>query len=383
MSHKIKKTIEGIIHHSYEKLKIWVLFPQLESSDQNIDYYYDFSQSLEEYKRVFNEWSMNWVWQPINLSNHLFIINEIASEKKTGAHIPIVLNLCDGDEINGAPGISIIRALEKNALVYTGADAFFYSITTSKIPMKKAFDEMAVATPRWLPVFSSNIDAEVLFKNLGTPIIIKPAVSGGSMGVGIKNVIEEKEELSHKLHELFNGYRGWDLSAEGFIAEEFIVGPEFTTFLCGEHDKPNEATIFTPVERVFHASLPEKEKFLSFDRLWEIYENESPMPNQENFYEYQIPESRLVDAIKKISWDAFVANKGVGYARIDIRMDKRSEKLYVLETNAQCGISEDENFTSIGAILKVSKKSFSEIIEEILIQSITRHKNYLLQSINE
>jgi len=29
--------------------------------------------------------------------------------------------------------------------------------------------------------------------------------------------------------------------------------------------------------------LPEEEKFLSFDRLWEIYEDETPMPGTKAF----------------------------------------------------------------------------------------------------
>ena len=63
--------------------------------------------------------------------------------------IPLVLNLCDGDEINGTPGVSVIHELEKCKLVYTGSDAHYYNITTSKIPMKKAFDEAGVSNAKW------------------------------------------------------------------------------------------------------------------------------------------------------------------------------------------------------------------------------------------
>ena len=45
----------------------------------------------------------------------------------------------------------------------------------------------------------------------------------------------------------------------------------------------------------------------------------------------------------------------------------------MLEVNAQCGISEDENFTSIGAILKASKKSFPDMVLEILNNALERH----------
>jgi D-alanine-D-alanine ligase len=40
--------------------------------------------------------------------------------------------------------------LEKNNILYTGADAYFYDITTSKITMKKAFDEEKISTPNWV-----------------------------------------------------------------------------------------------------------------------------------------------------------------------------------------------------------------------------------------
>ncbi|MFX5825221.1 hypothetical protein ABTE33_20905, partial [Acinetobacter baumannii] len=70
--------------------------------------------------------------------------------------IPVVLNLCDGDEVNGTPGISVIHCLEKNNLLYTGADDYFYNITTSKLPMKKAFYKYKVPTAKWLAIANRN-----------------------------------------------------------------------------------------------------------------------------------------------------------------------------------------------------------------------------------
>ena len=96
------------------------------------------------------------------------------------------------------------------------------------------------------------------------------------------------------------------------------------------------------------------------------------MPNEANFYEYALPDAALIDEIKKISWDAFVATKGCGYTRADIRMDKETCKMYVLEVNAQCGLSEDEDFTSIGAILRFSGNTFSELVSEIINDAFYR-----------
>jgi D-alanine-D-alanine ligase len=353
------------------QIKVWVLAPLLVTADANIDYYYDFSQSIAEYKKTFAELGIEWQWQPVTIKDYAAIIETIAKEKDFANKTPVVFNLCDGDEVNGTPGISVVKLLEEKGLIYTGSDEYFYRITTSKIPMKKAFDKYLVPSAKWKAINNKD-DIENIFESLGTPVIVKPSISGGSMGVGIKNVVSNQTELEEQVNKMFAGYRGWHLAADGLIAESFITGPEFTVMISGSYNNPKEAKIYTPVERVFHESLPEQEKFLSFDRLWEIYEDETPMPNEANFYEYALPDAALIDEIKKISWDAFVACKGCGYTRADVRMDKDTGKLYVLEVNAQCGLSEDENYTSIGAILRFSGVSFTELVAEIINDAFTR-----------
>lgn len=349
---------------------IWVLAPHLESGDPNIQHYYDFTQSIKEYTKVFEELKAEWKWQPVTMDNFKAIVASIA-ESQNGK-TPLVLNLCDGDEVNGTPGVSVIYELEKQGLIYTGSDAHFYTITTSKIPMKKAFDKAGVATANWRVITDKKGSTKGICKRVGTPIIIKPAVSGGSMGVSVKNVVNTEEELAKRVEEIYKGYRGWNLLVDGLFVEQFITGPEYTTFITGSSDDQDNCIVYEPVKRVFHESLPESEKFLSFDRLWEIYEDESPMPEEENFYEYQPVKGELVAALKKLSLEAYKACGGKGYTRIDIRQDAATGKLYMLEANAQCGLSEDENYTSIGAILKASNVSFTEVIGEILKDALRR-----------
>jgi D-alanine-D-alanine ligase len=185
-------------------------------------------------------------------------------------------------------------------------------------------------------------------------------------------VVQTEEELIQRVEEIYKGYHGWNLLADGLFVEQFITGPEYTTFITGSADDPDNCIVYEPVKRVFHESLPESERFLSFDRLWEIYEDETPMPENGNFYEYSPAEPKLIPALKKISMDAYKACGGKGYTRIDIRQDAATGKLYMLEANAQCGLSEDEDYTSIGAILKVSNVSYTEVIAEILKDALRR-----------
>jgi D-alanine-D-alanine ligase len=362
------KTAEAI--RLLKPYTIWVLAPHLESDDPNIQHYYDFSQSIQEFTSVFDELKAQWKWQPVTMDNYKEIIRSISTNSNDKT--PLVLNLCDGDEVNGTPGVSIIHELEKCGLIYTGSDAPFYNTTTSKIPMKKAFDKAGVSTANWRVITEKKGSIKGICKRVGTPLIIKPAVSGGSMGVSVKNVVHTEEELAKRAEEIYKGYHGWNLLVDGLFVEQFITGPEYTTFITGSADDPENCIVYEPVKRNFHESLPDAEKFLSFDRLWEIYEDESPMPESGNFYEYGPVEPSLIPALKKLSMEAYKSCGGKGYTRIDIRQDASTGKLYMLEVNAQCGLSEDENYTSIGAILKVSNVSFTGIITEILKDALRR-----------
>lgn len=362
------KTAEAI--RLLKPYTVWVLAPHLESDDPSIQFYYDFSQSIKEYTKVFEELKTPWKWQPVTMDNYAAIIRTIAVS--ANGKTPLVLNLCDGDEVNGTPGVSVIHELEKCGLIYTGSDAHFYDTTTSKIPMKKAFDKAGVPTANWRVITDKKGSTKGICKRVGTPIIIKPAVSGGSMGVSVKNVVQTEEELADRVKEIYKGYHGWNLLVDGLFVEQFISGPEYTTFITGSSDDPDNCIVYEPVKRVFHESLPESEKFLSFDRLWETYEDENPMPDNAYFYEYGPVEPSLIPALKQLSLDAYKSCKGKGYTRIDIRQDTATGKLYLLEVNAQCGLSEDEDYTSIGAILKVSHVSFTEIITEILKDALRR-----------
>lgn len=367
-----KKVSKKVAADPLRKLKIWVLYPYLQTEDPNLQYYYDFTQSLQEYTRVFAELNADWIWQPVTMVNYQEVIAGI--KKRSGRKIPLVLNLCDGDEVNGTPGVSVIAELEKNRLIYTGSDIHYYNITTSKIPMKEAFDKAGVSTAKWAVINGTETSLDGLCRKLGAPLIIKPAVSGGSMGVSVKNVVYTDKELKERVEDLKNGYRGWNLLADGLIVEQFITGPEFTSFIIGSATAPGQCEVFPPVERIFHESLPDEEKFLSFDRLWEIYEDERPMPGNENFYNYHRPAEHLRKALEEISLQAYLAVGGMGYGRLDIRMDQNTGKLYMLEVNAQCGLSEDEDYTSIGAILRYADRTFASLILNIIQDALERRQ---------
>jgi hypothetical protein len=98
----------------------------------------------------------------------------------------------------------------------------------------------------------------------------------------------------------------------------------------------------------------------------------SQMPNADHFYQYREVPTNLTETLKQLTLEAYCAVEGKGYGRVDIRMDAQTGKLYVLEVNAQCGLSEDEDYTSIGAILRLSNKSFEAMVSEIIEEAMQR-----------
>src|SRR5688572_10880169 len=95
--------------------KVWIFAPYLETDDPTLQFYYDYTQSIAEYTKVFSEINCEWEWVNVTLKG---IHEAIAKVKANTSKKNIVLNLCDGDEINEVPGVSVIHALDDNNLTY-------------------------------------------------------------------------------------------------------------------------------------------------------------------------------------------------------------------------------------------------------------------------
>ena len=348
---------------------VWVLVPTMPLADEHLKYYGDFEQGRDEFARAFNALGIPWHWQPVTMSTIESTVQQMA---RTG--VTCVINLCDGDELHGVPGLSVIDALERAGLAYTGSNRAFFDLTTSKIDMKRAFEDAGVPTSPWSIVEPSQPDWQAPFQRPGRPLIVKPAVSAGSLGISVENVVHSPDQLEARVKCISEGYHGWDLMSGGLIAEEFVAGREYTTFIVGDHTDLRHRRVYPPVERVFNRNLPPTEQFLSFDRLWEFYDKEAPLPEGQYLWEYaRVPAARRA-AIKAVSWDAYVAVGGVGYGRVDLREDAETGELYVLEVNAQCGLSEDENYTSIGAILRFAGVSYDALVAQLMRHAQRRHR---------
>jgi D-alanine-D-alanine ligase len=304
---------------------------------------------------------------------------EIARAQFEATRRPVLIfNLCDGIEVDGYPGIKTVKALEASGLPYTGADAAFYELTTPKTLMKRRLIEHGVATSPFVAIRDPRADGLLAGARLGYPLIIKPDVSAASFGISIKSVVKDDEACVAQAGVALAGEREMENYYEGVFAERFIPGREFTVLCASDPADSRGVRVYPPVERVFHKALPEHERLLSYDRYWEKYETEGPLPDRAPIAHYESAPAEWVAALAKLAREAYVALDGVGYGRIDIRRDERTGEFFVLEANCNCGLSTDGE-TSVSWILKLSGETMPALLDRIFSDAISRRRSDTVQ----
>lgn len=353
---------------SRDKLFVWAFIPY-EFKAQELISDYDYSTIRQDLGKVFAELEIKWKWQPITLENMHAVVEEVTASRNES--IPIILNYCDGNEIDGYPGISVIKLLETKGIIFTGADSNFFDITSSKILMKRAFLQSGVSTAPY-EVISNLNDIKGICQRLNTPLLVKPSDYYGGAGLSNKSVVHSDEEIHQHLQFLLQEQQQYQFSLGNLFVERFIDGREFTVLILGSAQQPNQLKIYPPLELIFHSSLYKFEKFKSH----QIHLENS----LEGFLIGQLVISPLSDQISDLAKRAYCALGGNGYGRVDIRMDNASQELFVLEVNANCGISSqpispflEDGQTSVGTILHQAGIPFAQLISEIIAEAFARN----------
>ena len=102
----------------------------------------------------------------------------------------VVLNLCDGFETDGYPGISVSRGCAARGLIYTGSDVAFEEATRAKTEMKRRFAAFGVPTAVHIVLSSATTEAEIDALN-SYPLFVKPSVSYASCGISDESIVHD------------------------------------------------------------------------------------------------------------------------------------------------------------------------------------------------
>jgi len=154
------------------------------------------------------------------------------------------------------------------------------------------------------------------------------------------------------------------------LVESYIPGREFTVMVAGPAAKNESIRTFKPVEYIF----PEGYQFKTYALKTAALHPKANVPISD-----QLLSVRLQDAASAI----FNAFGGVGYARLDFRMDE-SGRLYFLEINFTCSVFYRDGYEgSADYILQYDGFGQAAFLKHIIREGLYRHsrlqKNYVMK----
>lgn len=328
---------------------------------------------LPEYRAEIAGWmqalGFDWEWVIVTRESFAEVLER--TEALAAQREVLIVNLCDGTEVDGYPGIEVVEALTARGLAFTGADPTFYRVTTSKAASKARLRAAGVPTAPAVVIEDEDADLARAVDEIGWPLFIKPDVSAGSYGIQVDSVTYDLPSARRKIAALKAGLHGQNFTQGGVLAEAFLAGREFTVLLAEDAAAPHGLYVLPPGERVFDPRIPKDERFLAFERYWGLPEDARPIPPGEPYYWYAAAPRDLVPRIEDVARRAFHAVGGRSYARVDIREHAASGALMVLEVNAQCGLSSDDSST-VGSMLNLAGVDMVEVVRRIFHSALAK-----------
>ncbi|MBC7890263.1 MAG: SET domain-containing protein-lysine N-methyltransferase [Ferruginibacter sp.] len=321
-------------------LRICVLQPDYATSD--VDYqHYDPERNLAS---LIPEARVDHV--RLNKLTTYKQLKELKKEK-----YDVFVNLCEGYLEWDVPSIDVIYALELLNLPFTGPTTLLYD--PAKELMKYVAYTEGINTPSYA-LIEAEENLEVQIKHLKFPLFVKPAKAGDSLGIDEKSLVNNITELRAKVQEIIAEYGP-------LLVEEYISGREFTVMIAANGDYEKTATTFKPLEYIFPAGNQFKTYALKTSEL----HPDANIPVAEEEIDLQ-----LRDAAQRI----FGSFNGVGYARLDFRMNENG-KLFFLEINFTCSVFYKDGYEgSADYILKHDGFGQSNFLRHIVSEGIARHK---------
>ncbi len=321
-------------------MKICVLQPDYSTSD--VDYKnYDPPRDLSKLL-------------PVDVVHHVFL-NKLTTYhqlKKLGKeNYDIYINLCEGYLDWSVPSIDVIHCLELLNLPYTGPNATLYD--PSKPLMKYVAYCANVKTPNYVELCNAS-DITVKIQHLSFPLFVKPANAGDSLGIDEHSLVCDLKDLECKINSLVAE------DYDDILVEEYIAGREFTVLVGAASTSHHNCKAFKPVEYVF----PKDKKFKTYALKTSELHTECNVPCKDE---------QLEEKLKQASEKIFNGFSGVGYARLDFRIDEKGE-VYFLDINFTCSVFYEEGYEgSADYILKYDPIGKAGFLKSIIAEGMARH----------
>lgn len=235
----------------------------------------------------------------------------------------LVFPLCDGNELDQEPGISILKYLNLKGHTILGTNIEFYEISLRKSLMKQYFQSKEVPCPQ------GGKFREIINSFDHYPAFLKPDDMYASVGISPKSVVWNREQALAVGEEL-------EVKFPNMLMEEYIQGKEYTVLVYGD-------------------------KVLSGERKFR--DDTNHYTEFGPFSEISAPDPKFIQRLNQVAYEAYRAVKGSGYGRVDIRQNPETDEFFVLEVNSIPGIFEP---SSVNDILDLYGVDFVEFLKDAI-----------------
>ncbi len=260
-----------------------------------------------------------------------------------------IFNNCDGFAGSNRDAVKVIRLVERMGFKHTGAPADAIEACIDKPRCKEMLIQAGVPTPPY-QVFKQPGGK----LNLRLPVIVKPAVEDGSIGINFNSVVSEIENLMPRIGYVLDNYQ------QPAIVEEFILGRELTVALWGG----KTLEILPIAEQSYSMISNPMQRLLTYEAKWD--------PNSPYYHNIPsvIPAPLTADEDRIVRKAAETAFRVMGlrdFGRMDIRFYNNTP--YIIDINELPDLSPEAGFWKSAEATGIS---YPAMVERLLGYALER-----------
>ncbi|MEW5757030.1 MAG: D-alanine--D-alanine ligase [Pseudomonadota bacterium] len=252
-------------------------------------------------------------------------------EKLSAGKFDRVFNILHG---RGGEDGAMQGALEVLGLPYTGSGVLASALSMDKLRTKQIWQSMGLPTPP-SAILRAEEDLAPALRDLGLPLVVKPAHEGSSVGM---SKVTRAEDL----------HAAWALAArydDCVFAERWITGKEYTVALLGEQVLPAIRVETPNAFYDYHAKY------------------------QADTTRYHVPcglDAAALARLETLVKQAFSALGARGWGRVDVMCDEQG-RFWLIELNSIPGMTDH---SLVPKAAKAAGIDFQELVLRILAQTL-------------
>jgi D-alanine-D-alanine ligase len=265
----------------------------------------------------------------------------------------LYFNLTESYAGDDTKEMNVAAYLELLGRRFTGAGPQGLYLAQDKALAKKIFAFHGIHTPYFMTGYRGRLDWA---HDIHFPVIVKPALEDGSIGIRFSAVCGSLKELMERIDQVHADFDG------PVLIEEYIEGREIYVAVLGNRDP--EAL---PIVELDLSRLPEgTPRIAGTEVKWE--EGTAAYRTTQPFFPDDLDED-TERRLKEIACAAYQALKLRDYGRIDIRLDGEG-KAHVIEVNPNPWLLSTAEFAKAA---KKSGRSHCELISQIVDLAMARY----------